>query len=63
VYRRIQRGEIMVNNGRFKKTQVKFSFERVGLLIIGVLLFLFAVEYLETETMAESLSAFHWLWH
>lgn len=53
----------MVANIRFKNSPEKTPFERVGLFIIGGLLVLFALEYLETETMADSMSAFHWLWH
>lgn len=53
----------MVANIRFKNSPEKTPFERVGLFIIGGLLVLFALEYLETETMAENMSAFHWLWH
>ena len=62
----------MANKFHFSKTPEKFRygrtpektiFERVGLFIIGVFLVLFAIEVVETETMAESLSAFHWFWH
>lgn len=47
----------------FNRGPEKSLFERVGLFIIGVLLLLFAIEYLEKETMADSMSAFHWTWH
>jgi len=62
----------MVNKIHFGKTPKKFPygrtpektlFERVGLFIIGMFLVLFAIELVETETMAENLSAFHWIWH
>ena len=62
----------MVNKFHFSKTPKKFPysrtpkknlFERVGLFIIGVFLVLFAIELVETETMAESLSVFHWILH
>lgn len=48
---------------RYAMTPEKSLFERVGLLIIGVFLVLFAIELLEKESMVESLSAFHWIWH
>ena len=68
----IARGKIMTDKFHCSKTPEKFRygrtpektiFERVGLFIIGVFLVLFAIEVVETETMAESLSAFHWFWH
>jgi hypothetical protein len=69
---RIEGGDIMVAKRHFSKTPEKYRFsrtpeqspfERVGLFIIGVFLLLFAIELVETETMAESLSAFHWILH
>ncbi|MDR4493690.1 MAG: hypothetical protein AB7P17_11440 [Nitrospirales bacterium] len=50
-------------NHSFNRTPEKSLFERVGLFIIGVLFLLFAIEYVEKETMAENLSAFHWILH
>ena len=50
-------------NFPYRRTPEKSLFERVGLFIVGVFLVLFAIEVVETETMAESLSAFHWIWH
>jgi len=47
----------------FSRIPEKSPFERVGLFIVGVFFLLFVIEYVETETMAESLSVFHWIWH
>lgn len=46
----------------FTKTQERSLFERVGLVILVVLFFIFAFLYLEIET-PEKLTHFHWTWH
>jgi len=54
--------KIMHDHIPFTKTQERSLFERVGLVILVVLFFIFAFLYLEIET-PEKLTHFHWTWH